>query len=235
MNELVITKIEKYKNNFKIFINEKFYKTIIYDTFIKFDLYEEAIISEDILNKIIEFDNIARFKNLAINYAKKRFVTKSDIYNYLTKKNCDKKIIDLIINNLVDMNLIDDKKYIEVYFNDKISINRYSIYKIKSNLILKKINKDLIEDYIFNNQDELNKIETENIKYFLEKKLDSIIKKINNKRNKMNEIIENDDFIDYDEYEIRNELKMELKNYLKSRYFNYELINLVLDDYSYDI
>lgn len=68
-------------------------------------------------------------------------------------------LLDDIIEYLKDAKYINDKEYIEKTVNNFISLKNLSIKEIRYKLLSKGLNNKDIEDYIYQNKDELNKYE----------------------------------------------------------------------------
>ena len=87
----------------------------------------------------------------------------------------EENLLDDIIDYLKEAGYINDRDYIERTINNFISLKNLSIREIKYKLLAKGLSKTYIEDYIYENKDELEYkkstvMEHEEIKQFLLKK-----------------------------------------------------------------
>lgn len=79
-------------------------------------------------------------------------------------------LLEDIIEYLKEAKYIDDKEYIEKTINNYLSLKNLSIKEIKYKLIAKGLNKNQIEDYIYNNKDELEEYEKKSASNIIYKK-----------------------------------------------------------------
>ena len=70
-------------------------------------------------------------------------------------KELDENMLEDIIEYLKEAKYIDDEDYIEKTINNFKILKKMSIMELKYKLQAKGLNKDLIEDYIYQNRDEL--------------------------------------------------------------------------------
>ena len=73
--------------------------------------------------------------------------SKKEIRTYLSKL-YDKALVNRTIDKLVQNGLINDSKYINAYYLDKINLSNDGPNKIKDNLLKQGIDKELIEKNI---------------------------------------------------------------------------------------
>ena len=96
-------------------------------------------------------------------------------------KSIEENLLDDIIEYLKEAKYIDDGQYIEKTINNFMILKNLSIKEIQYKLISKGLNKNLIEDYIYNENYEIksakniiykksNTMELEDIKVYLIKK-----------------------------------------------------------------
>ena len=71
------------------------------------------------------------------------------------KNDIDEEMLEDAIEYLKEAKYIDDEDYIEKTINNFKILKKMSIMELKYKLQAKGLNKDLIEDYIYQNNDEL--------------------------------------------------------------------------------
>lgn len=86
----------------------------------------------------------------------------------------DENMLDDIIQYLKDAKYIDDKKYIERTINDFKLLKNLSMAEIRNKLIAKGIKKDDIEDYFYENEEDLQNYELKSIENIANKKKNSM-------------------------------------------------------------
>ena len=86
----------------------------------------------------------------------------------------ENNMLEDIIEYLKEAKYLDDKEYIEKTVNNFKILKNLSLTEVKNKLIVKGINKNDIEDYFYENIEELNEYERQSIKnIFLKKKKDT--------------------------------------------------------------
>ena len=85
-------------------------------------------------------------------------------------KSIEENLLDDIIEYLKEAKYIDDGQYIEKTINNFMILKNLSIKEIQYKLISKGLNKNLIEDYIYNENEEINNYEIKSAKNIIYKK-----------------------------------------------------------------
>ena len=83
----------------------------------------------------------------------------------------NENMLEDIIDYLKEAKYIDDKELIRKTINNFISLKNLSIKEIKYKLLSKGLNKSDIEDYIYENIEELEEYETKSAQNILNKKI----------------------------------------------------------------
>jgi regulatory protein len=86
----------------------------------------------------------------------------------------EENLLDDIIEYLKQAKYIDDKEYIRKTINNFMILKNLSIKEIKYKLISKGINKNDIEDYIYENKEELEEYEIKSASNIIYKKSSSM-------------------------------------------------------------
>ena len=86
----------------------------------------------------------------------------------------DEDMLDDIIEYLKEAGYINDKNYIEKTVNNFIALKNLSIKEIQYKLLAKGIKKSDIEDYIYENKDELEEYEIKSASNIIYKKSNSM-------------------------------------------------------------
>ena len=87
------------------------------------------------------------------------------------EKTIEPELLEDIIEYLKEANYINDKEYIQKTINNFIVLKNLSITQIKYKLYSKGLNKSDIEDYMYENSDELEEYETKSALNIINKKL----------------------------------------------------------------
>ena len=79
-------------------------------------------------------------------------------------------MLEDIIEYLKEANYLDDKEYIEKAINNFRVLKNLSLREIKYKLLAKGLNKNDIEDYFYENKDDLNEYEKQSARNIYNKK-----------------------------------------------------------------
>ena len=119
---------------------------------------------------IEEFDN-QKTKILKYIMFKKR--TENEIRKKF-QKDVEENILEDIIEYLKEAKYIDDYEYITKQVNEYMLLKTMSIKEIKYKLLAKGLDRNLIEDYISQNYDELQEYEQKSMEKIKQKKSNSM-------------------------------------------------------------
>lgn len=90
------------------------------------------------------------------------------------EKEIEENLLEDIIAYLKEAKYIDDKEYIRKTINNFIALKNLSIREIEYKLYSKGIKKEDIEDYIYENKEELNQYEIKSARNIANKKVTSL-------------------------------------------------------------
>ena len=86
------------------------------------------------------------------------------------QKEIDENMLEDIIEYLKEAKYIDDREYISKMINNFMLLKNLSIKELKYKLLNKGLDKDLIDDYFYENKEELEEYEIKSAKTIIEKK-----------------------------------------------------------------
>ena len=72
---------------------------------------------------------------------------------------CEQELLDEVIEELKENGYINDDNYIERAISEFINLKNLSLKEIKYKLLAKGLNKDLIDDYFYNNSEKMEEYE----------------------------------------------------------------------------
>ena len=119
---------------------------------------------------IEEFD---KEKTRVLKYIIYKKRSEQEIRNKFAKT-IDENMLEDIIEYLKEANYINDKEFIEKTINNFKILKNLSIKEMKYKLMAKGLNKDDIEDYFYENKEELEEYETKSASNIIYKKSDSM-------------------------------------------------------------
>ena len=90
------------------------------------------------------------------------------------EKEIEENLLEDIIAYLKEAKYIDDKEYIRKTINNFMALKNLSIREIEYKLYSKGVKKEDIEDYIYENKEELNQYEIKSARNIANKKVTSL-------------------------------------------------------------
>ena len=119
---------------------------------------------------IEEFD---KEKTKVLKYIMYKKRSEQEIRNKFAKT-IDENMLEDIIEYLKEANYINDKEFIEKTVNNFITLKNLSLKELKYKLMSKGLNKDDIDDYLYENKEELEEYEIKSASNIIYKKSDSM-------------------------------------------------------------
>lgn len=163
-------KIEKYEltknNNYNVYLSNGEVLTLNERVITENELLLKKEINKELYEKLNHDNQIYELIKKCIKYIEVRLRSTKEIRDYLIKKDISIDIVEECIEKLIKLDYINDERFAKAYIKDKINFTQKGDYKIKKELQLLEIPKEIIDDNI-NNIDR-NIIE-EKIKKIIEK------------------------------------------------------------------
>lgn len=160
-----IVKQKGKKNNFHIYIDNKYAFTITESDLVELDLQERKVIDDKQYKYYVNYISEKNAYKISIRYLTSSMKTEHEMREKLKSKNISDYIIGKVINTLKEQKYINDKYYTELYIEEKKE-RLYSKYRIYNELTKKGIDRDLIKKKLNN----LYKDEIDTIKKIIDKK-----------------------------------------------------------------
>lgn len=159
-------KINKFKkvgkNKYKIIFDN--IDLILYeDVILKYDLLIKKDVDLDLIDKIIEENKYEDAFETSVSYIEIKMRNKKEIIDYLRKKEFNESHINYAVDKLNKLNLLNEKRYIEAFINDKVNLTLDGPFKIRKALLDFDFSENDIDNYLntFNSdiwESKLNKI-----------------------------------------------------------------------------
>ena len=115
---------------------------------------------------IEEFD---REKTKILKYIIYKKRSENEVRNKFSST-INQELLEDIIDYLKEANYINDKEFIEKTVNNFITLKNLSLKELKYKLISKGLNKDDIDDYLYENKEELEEYEIKSASNIIYKK-----------------------------------------------------------------
>ncbi len=199
-----ITSIEpqKNKNRVNIYVDNLFSIGIEEELRFKYKLEIGMEVNDAFIKDILRVEEQNKVTNHALKLLSYRQRSEKEIYDALKRKGFEDSYIENVINYCKEYNYLDDRAFAESFIKDKINLNKYGPERIKYELILKGISKDIINELLVIDYDEQYEIAMK----IAEKKLKSY---------------EKDD---------RNSIYRKLSGFLQRKGYPYDIISKVIKE-----
>jgi regulatory protein len=142
-----VSKSEKRKDRYIIFISNGESYEIFSEVLLKFGLRSGDCIDIKVLENILTENDITKAKATALRLLAKKMRTMKEIIGKLQQKGFNENIIDYTIQELIRIGLINDEEFTEKYINNSIVLKKpYGKYALRYKLQNLGIQKDMIEE-----------------------------------------------------------------------------------------
>ena len=139
------------------------------DVVAKFKIFKGKKLTQDELNALIKEQKIIEAKNTALNYVSFKPRTRHQVQQKLAKAKFAPEVIDTAIKFLEDFGYLDDYKFAKEFAEYSIKTKKATTLKIKNDLFIKGVDKEIIESVLSELQD--SEVELENALSLAKKKL----------------------------------------------------------------
>ena len=121
-------------------------------------------------NNLKEAEELDKLKTKVLKYVLYKKRTENEVREKFSQDEDVNKLED-IIEILKENNYINDREYIERSINEFKNLKNLSIKEINYKLLQKKIDKNILDDYIYENREDLLNYEIRSAKNILIKKV----------------------------------------------------------------
>lgn len=120
-------------------------------------------------NNLQEAEELDKLKTKVLKFVLYKKRTENEVREKFAE--CDENKLDDVIEILKENNYINDKDYIEKSIKEFKALKNLSIKEINYKLLQKKVNKNDLDEYIYENRESLLEFEINSAKNILNKKL----------------------------------------------------------------
>ncbi len=151
-----ITNIEpqKNKNRVNIYVDDVFSIGIAEELRFKHKLEVGMEVDDDFIKDVLQSEEQNKVINYALNLLSYRQRSEKEMYNALKRKNFEDYYIKNAMNYCRENRYLDDKTFTESFIRDKINLSKFGPERIRYELILKGIPKNIIDDLLILDYDE---------------------------------------------------------------------------------
>ena len=144
-------------------------------------------ISDDLSLFLIKENQLFFIRQRAYNYLGRRPHSRFELTTKLKIKRYDSDLINTVLDELENKNYLNDYNFALAFARDKQKLKHFGSYRIKNELIKKRVNKEIIEQVITEIFPEGN--DTEEAVYHLQKKIKNINSEVLNDKKVKDKLI----------------------------------------------
>lgn len=112
--------------------------------------------NKSIDKQVIEFDEL---KTKVLKYIVYKKRTEKEVRQKFSSSSVDQNLLDDVIENLKENGYVDDESYMQRAMNEFLAINTLSLKEIRNKLYAKGLERDIIDAYFSNNEEQLEEYE----------------------------------------------------------------------------
>lgn len=145
-----ITKIERQrrKNRVNIYVDDDFALGIDEEVMIKYNLKVGMEVDNSFIEDILLAEEENNALNDALNFLSYRQRSEKEVYDSLKRKGYAEENIEKVILSCKDKSYINDKNFAEAFMRDKVNLNKFGPERIKHELRLKGVSRNIINEVI---------------------------------------------------------------------------------------
>jgi regulatory protein len=174
---IIISRIEaqkKNKNRFNLYADDKFLMGVSDESLLTFNIHKGQNLTTTALNKIRHAEELISIREQALRFLARRAHSKKELIIKLQKKNFPLPTINIIVHELEEKKMIDDRAFTKSFIQDEILLKKNGPDQIKHRLYIKGIEKTLITDMLESEYDE--SLQLANCKFHSQKKYKTLTK-----------------------------------------------------------
>lgn len=147
---MIITSIEpqRTKNRVNIFVDNVFSIGIDEELRYKFNLSIGMEIDDDFIKEVLQAEELNKVKNYALRQLSYRQRSEKELYTALKRKDFDESLIENVMNYCRENKYLDDRAFAQAFIADKLNLNKYGPERIKYELLMKGVSKEIIHRYL---------------------------------------------------------------------------------------
>lgn len=151
-----ITNIEpqKNKNRVNVYVDNLFSIGIEDELRYKYKLEVDMEVDDNFIKDVLKAEEQNKVTSHALNLLSYRQRSEKEIYLALKRKGFEENYIRYSINYCMENNYLNDKDFAISFINDKLNLNKLGPERIRYELNLKGISKDIIDDLLIIDFDE---------------------------------------------------------------------------------
>lgn len=145
-----ITSIEpqRNRNRVNVYVDNVFTIGIDEELRYKFNLSVGMEIDDDFIREVLHAEELNKVKNYALRQLSYRQRSEKELYSALRRKGFDETHIEDTMNYCRELQYLDDRAFAQAFIADKQNLNKYGPVRIRYELLMKGVSKEIIDRYL---------------------------------------------------------------------------------------
>lgn len=179
-----ITKIkpQNNKDRVNIYLYGEFAFGLDLEIAYKYNLKKDMEIDESYIENVLKSEEQNSANDYALKFLSHRSRTEKEIVDKMIKKGFDEEVINETLAYLKKYNFIDDRRFAEIYTEEKIRLKKLGSYRIKHELQNKGVDEsiasEIVEKYSDNEYERAMELATKKVKSYKNDDKNAIYRKL---------------------------------------------------------
>ena len=145
---------QRKKSRYNIYVDDTFSLGIHEDVLVKYDLSVGMEVSDEFIQDVLMAEETSKTINYCLNRLSYRQRSERELRNSMVRKGYTEDNIETAIDYCKEHGYVDDLKFAESFVKDKMNLNKYGPERIKYDLMVKGVSRDIIDKVLVVDRDE---------------------------------------------------------------------------------
>lgn len=151
-----ITKIaaQKKKSRYNVYVDDNFSLGIHEDILVKYNLQKGMEVSDEFIQDILMAEEKNKTLHYCLNRLSYRARSEKELRISMERKGYTEDNIESAIDYCIENGYIDDLAFAKSFVNDKTNLNKYGPERIRYDLMIKGVSRDIIDQVLIVDRDD---------------------------------------------------------------------------------
>lgn len=145
---------QRKKSRYNIYVDDTFSLGVHEDVLVKYNLSVGMEVSDEFIQDVLMAEETSKTINYCLNRLSYRQRSERELRNSMERKGYTEENIEIAIDYCKEHEYVDDLKFAESFVKDKTNLNKYGPERIKYDLMVKGVSRDIIDKVLVVDRDE---------------------------------------------------------------------------------
>ena len=145
---------QRKKGRYNIYVNDTFSLGVHEDVLIKYNLSVGMEVDDDFIQDVLMADETSKTINYCLNRLSYRQRSEKELRTSMVRKGYTDENIEIAIAYCKEHGYVDDLQFAESFVRDKLNLNKYGPERIKYDLMVKGVSRDIIDKVLVVDRDD---------------------------------------------------------------------------------